>query len=232
MKKGKITITITIGLMFLVLSTLIFMQFKTISSTDITELENMREEQLNEEILTQKAKYEETYAKLEETHNKISEYKETMNTEKEALDLLTQEVKETRNLLGKDSVFGSGIIITLGDTRNAKIVAEDLLELINLLNSAGAEAISINEQRIVYDSYIVNINNEFIRINGNIITSPYNVKVIGNPTYLESSISQKDIGFVDKKLLEGKSIIVEKQTQIQIPAYTGDLNFEYVKEEK
>lgn len=98
------------------------------------------------------------------------------------------------------------------------------------MNSAGAEAISINNQRIVYDSYIVNINNEFIRVNGNVIASPYTIKAIGNTSYLESAISQKNIGYVDEKLSEGKSISVETQKQINIGKYTGDLNFEYVKE--
>ena len=232
MKNGNITMTITIGLMFFILSTVIFIQFKTISSTDIIELENMREDQLNEEIITLKAQYEETYNKLQETENKIEEYKESINTEKEALNLLKQEVKETRDLLGKNDVVGEGLIITLEDTRNAKITADDLLILRNLLNSAGAEAISINNERIVYDSYIVSINNEFIRINGKIITPPYIVEAVGNTSYLESSISQKDIGFVDEKLSEGKSITVQQKEQITIEQYTGDLNFEYVKEEE
>lgn len=224
---------IIIGLMSFVLSMVIFIQFKTISSTDIVELENMREDQLNEEIMTLKAKYEETFKKYEETESKIAEYEVSMTTEKEALELLTHEVKETSDLLGKNGVSGPGIVITLDDTRNAKIVAEDLLVLINLLNSAGAEAISINDQRIVYDSYIVNINmNEFIRVNGKIITAPYIIEAIGNTSYLESAISQKNVGFVDEKLLEGKSVNVEQQEQINIEEYVGDLNFEYVKEEK
>lgn len=224
---------IIIGLMSFVLSMVIFIQFKTISSTDIVELENMREDQLNEEIMTLKAKYEETFKKYEETESKIAEYEVSMTTEKEALELLTHEVKETSDLLGKNGVSGPGIVITLDDTRNAKIVAEDLLVLINLLNSAGAEAISINDQRIVYDSYIVNINmNEFIRVNGKIITAPYIIEAIGNTSYLESAISQKNVGFVDEKLLEGKSVNVEQQEQINIEEYVGDLNFEYVKEEE
>lgn len=224
---------IIIGLMSFVLSMVIFIQFKTISSTDIVELENMREDQLNEEIMTLKAKYEETFKKYEETESKIAEYEVSMTTEKEALELLTHEVKETSDLLGKNGVSGPGIVITLDDTRNAKIVAEDLLVLINLLNSAGAEAISINDQRIVYDSYIVNINmNEFIRVNGKIITAPYIIEAIGNTSYLESAISQKNVGFVDEKLLEGKSVNVEQQEQINIEEYVGDLKFEYVKEEE
>ena len=106
MKKGTITITITIGLMFFVLSTLIFIQFKTISSTDIIALENMRDDQLNEEIITLKAKYEETASKIIETENKINEYKETMNSDKKALELLKNEVKETEDLIGKTDVSG------------------------------------------------------------------------------------------------------------------------------
>lgn len=232
MKKGKKIMTITIGLMAFVLSTIIFIQFKTISSTNIVELENMREDQLTQEIVTQKSQYEETRSKYEETLAKMKEYQESMSTEKEALDVLVQEVKETNDLLGKNDVVGQGIIVTLEDTRNARISAEDLLILINLLNSGGAEAININGQRMVYDSYIVNIGNDFIRANGNIITSPYIVKAIGNPSYLESSIAQKNIGFVDEKLSEGKSIEVEQSKEITVEKYTGDLSFEYVKEAK
>ena len=231
MKKGKITITITIGLMSFVLSTLMFRQFKTISSTNILELENMREDQLNGEIIALKAKYEEAKVKLEGNNEKIEEYKKTINTEKEAATLLEQELKESKDLLGKNDISGPGIVVTLEDTRNARILPEDLLVLINHLNSAGAEAISINNQRIVYDSYIVDINSKFLRVNGQVINSPYVVKAIGNTTYLESAISQKNIGYVDDKLSEGKEIKVEQQKQINIGKYTGNLNFEYVKEE-
>ena len=122
MKKGKKIMTITIGLMAFVLSTIIFIQFKTISSTNIVELENMREDQLTQEIVTQKSQYEETRSKYEETLAKMKEYQESMSTEKEALDVLVQEVKETNDLLGKNDVVGQGIIVTLEDTRNAMFI--------------------------------------------------------------------------------------------------------------
>ena len=54
-----------------------------------------------------------------------------------------------------------------------QIKADDLLELINTLKSAGAEAISINDQRIVYDSYIADINEaNRITVNGTRINAP------------------------------------------------------------
>jgi len=102
--------------------------------------------------------------------------------------------------------------------------------LLNALREAGAEAISINEQRIVYDSYASDINNTFITIKGKQMVSPYVVKAIGNTTYLESGLSQKQYGYIDTKLSEGKSVVLERKEQIKIPAYDGDLNFEYVND--
>jgi len=122
----------------------------------------------------------------------------------------------------------NGIIVTLTDTRYSKINAYDITMLLNELREAGAEAISINEQRIVYDSYASDINNTFITIKGKQIVSPYIVKAIGNTTYLESGLSQKQYGYIDTKLAEGKSVVLEREEEIQIPAYDGNLNFEYI----
>ena len=100
--------------------------------------------------------------------------------------------------------------------------------LLNALKTAGAEAISINDQRIVYDSYIADINNTFVSVNGNRLVSPYVVKAIGNTTYLESGLSQKQYGYIDTKLSEGKSVVLERQSNIEILKYDGNLNFTYV----
>jgi uncharacterized protein YlxW (UPF0749 family) len=231
LKKGKITITVTIGLMVLILTTVIFIQFKTINQTDITSLENMREDELRTEISSFKQKAEEINKKIEETDSKIEEYNEAIATDKEASELLANELEQQNNLLGKNDVKGNGVVITLTDTRAQKITAEDLRQLVNQLKEAGAEAISINDQRIVYDSYIVDIGDTFIRINGQeSIVSPYIVKAIGNPTYLESGLSKKQYGYIDTKLEEGKDVSLVREDNILIKKYTGDLNMEYIKE--
>ena len=227
MKKGKLTMTITIGLMCLILSTVIFVQFKTINQTDITSLENMREDELRTEISNFKQKVTETEEQLKETNLKIREYEETINTDKQASEILAKELEQQNNILGKNDVTGSGIVITLTDTRAQKISPEDLRELLNGLKTAGAEAISINGHRIVYDSYVVDLGGTFISVNGVREVSPYIVKAIGNPTYLESELSKKQYGYIDTKLEEGKDIILERQDNILIDAYKGNLNMEY-----
>lgn len=233
MKKGKITITITIGIMFLILTAVIFVQFKTIGQTDVTSLENMREEELRTEISNFKQKNEEINKQIEETDLKIAEYEETISTDKEASALLAKELEQQNNILGKNDVKGSGVVVTLTDTRAQKITSEDLKTLLNELKIAGAEAISINGQRIVYDSYVVDIGDTYIRINGvENMVSPYEVKAIGNPTYLESGLCKKQYGYIDTKLEEGKDVTLTRQDNIVINKYSGDLNMEYAKGEE
>ena len=227
MKKGKLTMTITIGLMCLILSTVIFVQFKTINQTDITSLENMREDELRTEISNFKQKAIEVEEQLKETNLKIKEYEETINTDKQASEILAKELEQQNNILGKNTVTGSGVVITLTDTRAQKITPEDLRQLLNGLKTAGAEAISINGHRIVYDSYVVDLGGTFISVNGKREVSPYVVKAIGNPTYLESELSKKQYGYIDTKLEEGKDIVLERQENILIDAYAGSLNMEY-----
>lgn len=233
MKKGKFTITITIGIMCFILTMLIFIQVKTISQTDISELEIMRESELKTELTSLKTKYEEVIAKIEETNTKILEYEEVAIEGKEASELLAKELKETEDLLGKNDVTGEGIIIKMSNKGTTQINSEDLLNLVNILKNAGAEAISINEQRIVYDTYIVDINEKnYITINGEYIVAPFTIKAIGNTTYLESSVAQKNYGFIDTQISEGKEVTLERQENITIKAHDKSLEFEYVKEVK
>lgn len=231
-KRNKIIFYIILGVVCFILTMVIFLQFKTISQTDIISIESMREEELKQELSTYKTKYDEVVTKLEENNKKILEYEKSLSSEEEATNLINKELEESNDLIGKNSVQGEGIIITLTDTKDSKITANDLLTLMNELKQAGAEAISINDQRIVYNTYIVDINYTYISVNGKRIVSPYVVKAIGNTTYLESALSQKQYGYIDKMLAAKKSVVLERQSLIDIANYTGDLSFEYVKEEK
>jgi len=232
-KKEPLIIAIIIGLMFFVLTLIIFMQFKTISYTDINALETMQESELRAELTAIKTKYTETMEQLKETATMIKEYEETINTDKEAAVLLESELEKSRNLLGKNAVQGEGIIVTLTDVevgKYGKITAYDLLELVNELKASGAEAISINGHRIVSTSYIIDLD-PFIGINvSKREVSPYVVKAIGDITYLESGLSQKQYGYIDTKVNSGKNVTLEKSDNIYIEAYNGEMEFKYAKE--
>lgn len=227
--KGKTTMTIIIGLICLILTAVMFMQFKTISKIDVTALENMQETELKSEIASWKTKYEEVLKKKEDTNLKIEEYRKNITNNQKASELLTNDLNQLTGLIGLKDVTGNGVIITLEDNEYIKINPTDILELINELKLSGAEAISINDERIVYNSYVVCPNNTFIQLNGVQLVSPYVVKAIGDPTYLESGLSKKQYGYIDSKRGEGISVKLERKDNITINKYNGDLEFKYAQ---
>lgn len=227
--KGKTTMTIIVGLICLILTAVMFMQFKTISRIDVTALENMQETELKSEIASWKTKYEEVLKKKEDTNLKIEEYRENITNNQRASELLTNDLNQLTGLIGLREVTGSGVIITLEDNEYVRITPTDILELINELKLSGAEAISINDERIVYNSYVVSPNGTFIQVDGVKLVSPYVVKAIGNPTYLESGLSKKQYGYIDSKKAEGISVKLERKDNITINKYSRDLEFKYAQ---
>ncbi len=202
--KEKIILSISIGCAALILTMVMFTQFKTIEYTDIVAIETMRETELRSELASWKAKQEEVETKLEETNTKIKEYQTQMSSEKNATELLQTELNDSRKMLGYTDLKGQGIIITLEDNDNELIERFDLISLINELKLAGAEAISINDERIVSKTDITLPGNGIFLVNSKRISSPYSIKAIGDRKYLESAITIKN-GYLDERKAERKN---------------------------
>ncbi len=230
--KGKITLSIVLGIVCFALVAVVFVQFNTVDKTDITEIETMREAELRTTLASWKTKYEEASKQLEETRIKIQEYREKEANAQETTELLEKELQEANLLIGKTVVTGQGIIVTLIDSTESQIDIYDILQLLNELKLAGAEAISINDIRIVNTTDIVFIQDTFISIAGNRVNSPYVVKAIGDQTKLESGLMQKDSGYIDKIIKPmDKTATVERYNNIVIPKYEGTISTKYIEME-
>ena len=231
MKKGKITMVITIGIACFVLVLVMSMQFKIVNETDITSIENMREAELRTELANWKFKYEETNQKYEETVLKIEEYKTTSQSNEETEKLMEDELAQVNKSLGKTDVQGEGIEVTLRETDNeeiARINADDLLVIVNSLKMAGAEAISINEERIINMTDIVDINEAFIKINGKRILAPYIIKAIGNSSHLESALTGNG-GHLDEMKKIGQDVSIQKLNKVKILKYDSEIKMKYIQ---
>ena len=113
--KGKYTMIISIGFAALILTAIMFTQFKTVEQTDITAIETMRETELRTELADWKTKYDELEEKLNETESKINEYQAEVSNSKESSNVLDKELAETNMYLGYTKLQGEGIEITLSD---------------------------------------------------------------------------------------------------------------------
>ena len=226
--KGKITMTICVGCTALILTMIMFTQFKTVDETDITAIETMRETELRTELANWKQKYEEVDQKLKETENKIDEYRKEIENDSNTSTLLEDEVKEAESYLGHTILQGQGIVVTLKDF-SKNVSYSHLLQLVNELNNAGAEAISINDERIVSMSDIVTIKDKIVMVNSKNISGPYTVKAIGDKKYFESALNIKG-GYIDLMKADEIDISYVVEDNIIIPAYDREQKFEFAKE--
>lgn len=234
--KEKLGISFTIGIACFSLMLVMFMQFKVVKQTDITAIENMRESELRVELSNWNEKYKELNEKYADITKKIEEYKNERESDEKTSQLLEDELQQLNEILGKTDVEGEGIIITIKDNGGNEdsdgktiknIKEQDLLLVINELISAGAEAISINDKRIINISEVVVIGDSYIKVNGERILSPYIIKAIGNSTYLESAVSGKG-GQADALKEAGHTVSVDTSKKVKILKYDGTISTKYI----
>lgn len=155
-------------------------------------------------------------------------------------EALLTELDKARQAAGLEAVKGPGVIVTLNDsTRTLQpgedpnlylIHDEDILKVVNELKAAGAEAIAVNEQRILATSEI-RCAGPTIQVNGNRIAPPFTITGIGDPVYLENSLRIKG-GVLENLNFWGIQIKVEQANELTIPGYHGTIRFKYASTAK
>ena len=216
-----------------------FMQFKIVNQTDITSIETMREEELRTELANWKKMYKEAQEQYDEKSTKLAEYKEKEQSEEESSKLVEKELEQTNMYLGKTDVEGQGITIKIQDINNQDentseedatkpISAEDLLVVVDYLKLAGAEAISINGERIISMTDIVDVgSNSLIFVNQQRILAPYIIKAIGDPIKLESTLLGNG-GYVEELRNYGFTVDIDKG-KVSIPKYSKEIGHKYIQ---
>ena len=221
------TVTVVVFIVCIVLVSVMLMQFRTVEQTDITEIETMRESELRALLSDWKTRYEDVAKQLEDTNKRIEEYNKTIEDNEAAADLIDDELTESNILVGKTDVYGEGVEVTLSDGDYSDVNASHLIDLVNELRYAGAEAISINGIRILAMTDIVEMDS-YILISLQRVQGPYVVKAIGDKDYMSTILQLKGSGFVD--ITSDINVSLAFKNRVEIPKYNGELEIEYMQE--
>lgn len=170
-----------------------------------------------------------------ETKNKaISDYQTAASDNDETLKVMQEELEKAKKLAGTTELTGKGITVTINDSSNKAngvdsnalvIHDEDLLLFVNELNSAGAEAIEINGQRISSRSAI-RCAGSIININGVRVAAPFVIKAIGDPEVMASALLFKG-GVVDNLKPWGFSVDIKEEEKLTISPYSQGNVYKY-----
>lgn len=227
--KGKLAMSMTIGVICILLTSVMFLQFKTVRVIEDSGVGDMRENDLRERYAEVIEKSKELETVIEETEKSIEEYNVQSTNNQGTINLLKSDIAKANCDLGYTDVKGPGLIITIedgdGGTGFDIITYYDLLFAINELKFAEAEAISVNDERVVNTSFWKYINS-YIMMDDKRMTSPYTIKVIGDTKYLESVINIKG-GLKDYLENEGKKISYTVENEVYIHKYDDliEINF-------
>lgn len=229
-----------VALICFILCFLITLQVRTISQSNADILRLKNENELRDEINEWKDLYETAMYKIKDLESKITEYKNNASANDATLALLNNEIEDLKILAGLEEVKGPGITVTLDDTRAInKIAADagfydpnvyvihdsDILMVINELKAAGAEAISVNGQRITAATE-VRCAGPVIQINGIRLTAPFKISAIGSPDTLASSLKLRG-GIIDSIEQADIDVTIEKFDSIRIPKIEGVIEYKY-----
>ncbi len=170
----------------------------------------------------------------------ISKFEERAAEQEGVLASFTGELKSQKLAAGFLSVVGPGVEVTLGDSpqipagkdpSNYIIHDYDLRVVVNALWAGGAEAIAINNQRLISTSSIRCAGNTIL-VNYTRLASPYEVKAIGSPEKLIESLNQN---YEVQPLIKGYakalalSIETREVSKHKLPAYSGSIGVEYAQ---
>lgn len=241
---NKKIVSITLGVMFFILTVLIVIQYKTIKSANTVLGNTGNNSELKTEVLKWKERYDDAYKKLEIAEKQLEEKRQLASKNDLVSSSAEEELKKINSLIGAIDVTGKGVIITLQD--NANVTSEnigvlenisdylihdrDLLRVVNELRNAGAEAISINDERIISTTSIT-CDGNVILINGKKVSSPFIIKAIGSQEAIIGGLKRPG-GLLEEELEPyGLVAEVKRQNKITIYKYNGILDYQYMKSE-
>ncbi len=185
------------------------------STSDNSALRGARQEDLVrilDELDDRTQRLEDEKTRLEKQRSEL----ESSSDQAEEARKQTQEKERQLGILaGTVAAEGPGITLSVGDPTGS-VESDMLLDAIQELRAAGAEAIQVNGVRVVADSYFTGSGDD-MRIDGTKVAAPYVFKVIGKPEDLEPALNIPG-GVVQTLEKEQATVTVERAAKIVVDA--------------
>jgi uncharacterized protein YlxW (UPF0749 family) len=155
-----------------------------------------------------------------------TELENSSDQAEEARKQTVEKEKQLGILAGTVAAQGPGITLTINDTKGT-VKADMLLDAIQELRAAGAEAIQVNGVRVVASAYLTD-SGKGVSVDGNKITQPYRFKVIGKPQDLEPALNIPG-GVVQTLEKEQATVTVDRATKIVVDALRAAKQPDYAR---
>lgn len=219
-KHAKILITIVCAVLGVMLAT----QFRT-NESQKANIPFQRAEDLSDRLKVVEKERNQLLLEIERLQQKASD------------EVVAREIKMLKAYAGDTALHGPGVKVIVDDSKKPSkanenqnlylIHDDDLLRIINELRASGAEAIAINDERLIAVSEI-RCAGPTLSVNNNRFAPPYIIRAIGDAKTMENSLKMRG-GVIETLKFWGIQVTVTSEESLVVPAFKGSHSFEYAK---
>jgi uncharacterized protein YlxW (UPF0749 family) len=185
---------------------------------------------LNEKLIREKETNEGLEQRLQKLRLEVNKKEKELSERQAVSKQVLNELEQMRMRAGLIPVVGPGVTVTLEDSKSARsftnvadgiVHDQNIRDVVNELFAAGAEGVSINDQRLVASSSVRCVGPTII-VNDTKLAPPFVIKAIGDKETLVSALKLPGgvIDILKKRTLE---ISISDSDKIELPAYVGEV---------
>ncbi|WP_207727037.1 DUF881 domain-containing protein [Anaerosolibacter carboniphilus] len=230
---------LAVGIVCLILGLVLSIQFKNVQGSDLDWGGSTQQfQQISRDLKKEKEDKQQLLGQVDLLQRRMKEIEDKESQEDGQLKNLSAELEKYKMISGVRAVKGKGVVVVVDDPPIGPDHPSDLsviminydllLSLMNKLNDAGAEAISINDQRIVSNTEIHLAGNN-VNINSVPTSPPFIIKAIGNPDTLEAALNIRFGIIWQMKDTYNLQVSIKKGEEVMIPRYDKITKFIYAK---
>ncbi|MDQ3973188.1 MAG: DUF881 domain-containing protein, partial [Actinomycetota bacterium] len=146
---------------------------------------------------------------------------------------LQPELAQMELAAGLTALRGPGVTVTLRDasgdcptgrSEDCRIQDVDLQLAVNTLFGVGAEAVAVNDERLIATTAIRSAGGSVL-VNYRVLTSPYVIEAIGEPRRLREGFLRSQLGedFAVWRDVYGLGYAVQEADDLTVPAFAGSI---------
>jgi uncharacterized protein YlxW (UPF0749 family) len=169
---------------------------------------------------------------------RLAKSQQTQASQQSAVKQMSDELERQKVLAGLVGLTGRGVRVVLDDSATTKIPAKDdpslyivheyqVRDVINLLWLSGAEAVSINGERVVASTSVYCVGSTIL-VNDTRLSPPFEILAVGDPGQLESALNDpNNLRSVRPRMKSYGLQFAVSQRDVAVPAYNGTMTVRY-----
>jgi uncharacterized protein YlxW (UPF0749 family) len=193
---------------------------------------------LGRQVIELEAEQRDLRSQIADAEREVQRFQEESTSSSVALEALNQRLAAARLAVGLTAVRGPGLIVEIADSKRVVpegenpasfiVLVDDLRDIVTALWASGAEAIAINDQRLVATTSIYGVGASVL-VNTAFLSPPFRIEAIGTEGLLDRFQSHPAFqGRVAQRIeFFGLEFASQASGELTLPAFVGTTRFRW-----